>query len=125
VRHHCTAVAFVRDARHASSCLMVSIDSEYAALTGGDGSIEVEDVLRIGEWKEVSHAPHTHTLSLSLFEDRPRLTPVRALRLPGVQAQVRVWIETIPNCKTYGQCFEEHKIDGSVMFLLDDSTLRQ
>jgi hypothetical protein len=42
-----------------------------------------------------------------------------------VQAQVRVWIETIPNCKTYGQCFEEHKIDGSVMFLLDDSTLRE
>jgi hypothetical protein len=43
---------------------MVSIDSEYAALTGGDGSIEVEDVLRIGEWKEVSHAPHTPFLSL-------------------------------------------------------------
>jgi hypothetical protein len=49
---------------------MVSIDSEYAALTGGDGSIEVEDVLRIGEWKEVSHAPHTHTPFLSLRIDR-------------------------------------------------------
>ena len=35
---------------------MAGMKSEYDHLTGGDGSIEVDDVMRIAEWKEVRTA---------------------------------------------------------------------
>ena len=34
-------------------------------------------------------------------------------------------METVPNCKFIGEAFEKHKIDGSILFLLDDSKLKE